>query len=295
MWNPFKKKDKKWIRFYSQHPGVADLNPWIPASKLQRPWVKSAIKKYYNKDTQCPYTKVKRMWTKYHSVRQGEVKAEDAMFQHAVTCPAITGIMDHGFVLVAPADILIQTDGTGDNFEWMAQLMFDSGGQTYVKAHIPEQTEFMRELVQPQRDVLNYTVKLELPWRVMAHPDVLFIQMPIPYWDEKRFTPPTGLVDPSYSFEINLQLFWHDTAPGEHIIKAGTPLCQWMPVDRSFFYSKEKDWDIVIEEMNEDDRRNNEQMDYNRYMHFMEMSSLKDRIENQKKILKLNKNNERFN
>jgi len=68
-----------------------------------------------------------------------------------------------------------------------------------------------------------------------------------------------------------------------------------MPVDRSFFYSKEKDWDIVIEEMNEDDRRNNEQMDYNRYMHFMEMSSLKDRIENQKKILKLNKNNERFN
>ena len=68
-----------------------------------------------------------------------------------------------------------------------------------------------------------------------------------------------------------------------------------MPVDRSFFYAKEKDWDIVIEEMNEDDRKNNEQMDYNRYMHFMEMSSLKDRIENQKKILKLNKNNERFN
>jgi len=68
-----------------------------------------------------------------------------------------------------------------------------------------------------------------------------------------------------------------------------------MPVDRSFFYSKEKDWDIVIEEMNEDDKKNNEQMDYNRYMHFMEMSSLKDRIENQKKILKLNKNNERFN
>ena len=47
--------------------------------------------------------------------------------------------------------------------------------------------------------------------------------------------------------------------------------------------------------MNEDDKKNNEQMDYNRYMHFMEMSSLKDRIENQKKILKLNKNNERFN
>tara|TARA_Y100001934_G_C11772835_1_gene504541 strand:- start:78 stop:467 length:390 start_codon:yes stop_codon:yes gene_type:complete len=129
----------------------------------------------------------------------------------------------------------------------------------------------------------------------MAHPDVLFIQMPIPYWDEKRFTPPTGLVDPSYSFEINLQLFWHDIAPGEHIIKAGTPLCQWMPVDRSFFYAKEKDWDIVIEEMNEDDVKNNEQMDYNRYMHFMETTSLKERIENQTEILKLNKNNERFN
>ena len=79
----------------------------------------------------------------------------------------------------------------------------------YVSAHIPQQTEGVRQLVDQQKDAFDWTIKLELPWRVQAHPDLVFIQMPIPYWDEDRFTPPVGIVDPSYSYEINLQLFWH--------------------------------------------------------------------------------------
>ena len=162
----------------------------------------------------------------------------------------------------------------------------------YVSAHIPQQTEGVRQLVDQQKDVLDWTIKLELPWRVQAHPDLVFIQMPIPYWDEDRFTPPVGVVDPSYSYEINLQLFWHKVEEGEYLIKAGTPLCQWVPVHRSFLSNR--NIDFHCETANEADFENNAIMEYQRHKSFMEMETLKERIASHKAILALNKNIKRF-
>ena len=127
---------------------------------------------------------------------------------------------------------------------------------------------------------------------MQAHPDLVFIQMPIPYWDEDRFTPPVGIVDPSYSYEINLQLFWHKVEEGEYLIKAGTPLCQWVPVHRSFLSNR--NIDFHCETANEADFENNAIMEYQRHKSFMEMETLKERIASHKAILALNKNIKRF-
>jgi hypothetical protein len=162
-----------------------------------------------------------------------------------------------------------------------------------MTAHIPEQTEGMRNLVNQQKDVLDYTIKMELPWRVQAHKDIVFIQQNIAYWDEERFSVPNGIVDPQYSYEINLQLFWHMTEPGDYIIKAGTPLVQWLPVHRDILASKGVD--VLIESANDDDFHNNEVMEYNRRKNFIENTSLSERIKTQSDLLKLNKNIERFN
>ena len=54
------------------------------------------------------------------------------------------------------------------------------------------------------------------------------------------------------------------------------------------------EFDVIVEDANEEDLKNNEIMDYHRYMSFPEMTTLKGRIANQKKILSLNKNKERF-
>lgn len=233
------------------------------------------------------------MWDRVSQQLQGN-KVTPQLYSHAVTCPAITSIMDSGYVLPCPADILIRMDGTGVDFQWLSQGQFNVkvGNPRYVSGHIPPQTEGMRHLVNQTKDVLDTTIKLELPWRVQAHPDVVFIQMPIPYWDEDRFTPPTGIVDPSYSYEINLQLFWHKLEEGEYLIKAGTPLCQWVPVHRDFL--KMRGWDIVVETANQDDYDNNEVMEYQRSMHFLESTSLRERIKSHKAILSLNKNIKRF-
>lgn len=289
LMNIFKKK-KPWVRFYSVDPGVADLHPWFPARKLHRKWRTDAIKQQNDPSKRCPYLRVTKLWERVQNELRGE-NGTPEIYSHAVTCPALTGLMDSGYVLPAPGDFIIKTDGTGVNFEWVSQILFNKNTR-YIKAHIPQQTEGMRNLVDPQKDVLDWTVKMELPWRVQAHPDVVFIQMPIPYWDEDRFTPPVGIVDPSYSYEINLQLFWHKIEEGEYLVKAGTPLCQWIPVHRDFL--KMKGWEVVVETANQDDYDNNDIMEYQRFKNFMEMETLKERIKTHKAILALNKNIKRF-
>jgi len=293
MWNPFKKK-KKWIRFYSLHEGVSDMNPWIPAKKLKRKWRTDALKKYYGKDSKCPVLKISRLWNHHHNKMMNGVEDADydGLFQHAVTCPALTTLFDTGWVMTCPADFLIKQDGKGEDFGWLSQVIFDSGGPTYVTAHVKEQTEGMRNLVNPYAPVSDMVIKLELPWRIQAHPDIVFLQIPVPYWDEDRFSVPTGIVDPAYSYEINLQMFWHKIEEGEYLIKAGTPLAVWIPIERK--HLSNDTYDVIIESANDEDRRNNKIMDYNRYMRFTEMTTLKERIDNQKRVLELNKNKERF-
>ena len=284
-------RKKKWIRFYSMTPGVADLHPVIPASKLKRKWRKDALTRQAHRDEitikQCPAKKAAAVWetlaTKIPPVN---------FWSHAVTCPALHGVMDNGYILPWPADIIIQLDGSG-NFEWKSTMEFYGG--RYVSAHIPEQTQGMRNLVShnQNKDVLDWTIKMETPWRIQAHKDIVFIQIPVTYWEEDRFSIATGLVDPRYSYEVNMQIFWHKTEPGEYIIKAGTPLAQWIPVNRDFLTSKA--FDVVIETANKDDLDNNQIMEYNRGKDLFGNTTLGERIETQAEILKLNKNNERFN
>ena len=284
-------RKKKWIRFYSMQPGIAELHPVFPATKLKRKWRKEALTSQDKRDEiamkQCPAKKAAAVWetlaTKIPPVN---------FWSHAVTCPALHGIMDNGYILPCPADFVIKLDGTG-NFEWKSTIQFY--GDRYVSAHIPEQTQGMRNLVShnQNKDVLDYVIKMETPWRIQAHKDIVFIQIPVTYWEEDRFSIATGIVDPQYSYEVNMQIFWHKTEPGEYIIKAGTPLAQWIPVHRDFLTSKA--FNVAIETANKDDLDNNEIMEYNRGKDLFGNTTLGERISTQAEILKLNKNNERFN
>ena len=88
-------------------------------------------------------------------------------------------------------------------------------------------------------------------------------------------------------------MFWHKIDDDSHLIKAGTPLCQWIPMERKYLDNNQ--FDVIIEDANQHDIDNNRVMDYARYMNFIQDTTLKERIENNKHILSLNKNNERFN
>tara|TARA_B100001250_G_scaffold149500_1_gene128093 strand:- start:5499 stop:6371 length:873 start_codon:yes stop_codon:yes gene_type:complete len=289
MW--FKKK-KPWVRWYSVDRGVAELSPWFPAKQLKRPWRMNALREQGGRNREekkCPALKAQRMWHRLTEEMHGRRMETPEGFTHAVTCPAMSSIMDSGYILPLPADVLIQTHGDGHNFEWRSQTLFSSI-DAFVKAHPPEQTTGVRETFQSKS--LDWTIKLELPWRVQAHPDVVFLQMPISYHKEDRFSVPTGIVDPKYSYEINLQLFWHKIEKGEYLMEAGTPLCQWIPMHRDFVSMQ--GWDVIIETANQEDQENNEIMDYQRKKQFLESSTLNERIDNHAQVLAMNKNKERF-
>ena len=151
----FKKKNK-WIRFYSLDTGVPDLHPIFPAKKLKRKWRKDALKRESAKEEKkCPALKSSSIMGENDAILNH--RCTNTLWSHAATCPALDGIMDTGYIIPAPADFIIHLDGSG-NFEWRSECLFY--GNRYMTAHIPEQTEGMRNLVNQQKDVLDYTIKM---------------------------------------------------------------------------------------------------------------------------------------
>ena len=56
-----------------------------------------------------------------------------------------------------------------------------------------------------------------------------------------------GILDPGFSSEINVQGYWNKKI-GVHLIKAGTPIAQLIPLT-------EKSYDYVVRDMNQNDER----------------------------------------
>ena len=204
-------KPKSWIRFYSLEPAVADLYPIITAHSLKRSWQQPEIKK-----SKCPIS--------------GMMSSSN--------CPGITNVANAGYIMTAPADFIISTSGDGFSFAWEVPYMFKftDGNRGYIEKHDAKQTE---PLLDNPDNTLKEIVKVETPWRIKASNDVVLLQLPVTYNNEKRFTPATGIIDPKYAHVLNVQLFWH-VMEGEVHIKAGTPLCQYIPLNRKylFFWAK---------------------------------------------------------
>lgn len=197
-------KPKSWIRFYSLEPAVPDLYPIISAHSLKRPWQESEVKK-----SKCPISGL----------------------MSSSNCPGITNISNAGYIMTAPADFIITTSGDGLTFQWEVPYLFTRGGMSgYITKHDHNQT---KPLLDNPDNTLKEIVKVETPWRIKSSDDLVLLQIPVSYNNEKRFTAATGIIDPKYAHVLNVQLFWH-VLEGETFIKAGTPLVQYIPMSRKY-------------------------------------------------------------
>ena len=88
MWNPFKKKEKK-IKFYSLLPAVNTLYPITPAKKFKREWVEQEKEFFVEYERKCPL----------HKKFEGLTSVG--------RCPAIKTTMNTGYILYAPADLIL--------------------------------------------------------------------------------------------------------------------------------------------------------------------------------------------
>lgn len=221
LFGRFSKK-KSWVRFYSLEPGVATLYPIFPSRQL--------IRKY-------------REWSDIPDVLSTK------------NCPGILKLTATGWIVTAPADFTIKIDEHGLGYQWREPWRFRTGPEyppdmsRYVSAvHGPNQTACL--LDDPDK-VLSSIVKIETPWRVEASDDVLFMMLPVHYNNEKRFFSATGILDSRYGYNLNIQLFWNSREPGETLVKAGTPLCHIIPLNRDSLSLS--NYDTVVEDADNND------------------------------------------
>lgn len=213
------KKKKSWLRFYSLDENVATLYPIVKSNEIDR---------------------------KYNNMAGRRDRSESGN-QMVANCPGIKKIVNSGYVLRAPADFIIKTGPDIENFLWEVPFLFTKksdkytipGAEYYVNYHAEWQTEPIIPKEGPKTDkpYLHSAVKVETPWRVKASDDILLLQMPVAYNNENRFTAATGIVDPRYMHAIPVQLFWH-ILEGEELVKAGTPLVQYIPISRNLLEPK---------------------------------------------------------
>ena len=80
---PWRRK-KPWLRFFSLEPGLAENYPLIPTSSIKRTWQDKE-----HKESRCPF-----MGT-----------------QNVANCPGLKQITRMGYVVTAPMDFTIITNG----------------------------------------------------------------------------------------------------------------------------------------------------------------------------------------
>lgn len=243
-------KKKSYIRFYSVYPGVIDLFPITKSAVLDR--------KFLNRELY-----------------------PDHMLATS-NCPGLKKLVSTGFIIPAPADFEITTNGDNISMNWREPIVFDKGiigTESYIATHPSQQTLPLID----NTTTLATTIKVETPWRVDASNDIVFLQLPVAYNDEHRFVAATGILDPIFSHTLNVPLFWKNLN-GTTLIKAGTPLCQLIPVPRKYLNLAE--YDITIENADELDMQRERAYNYAANCVILEKDTLSSRLHRVSKILK---------
>lgn len=245
-----RKEEKPYIRFYSLTPGVVDLFPIVNSSSIDRSY------KNTPDHPEIPSSK---------------------------NCPAINKIANTGWVVPAPADFKIRTNGDGVTVDWLEPYQFNKSSEhspsSYVQLHGRAQTEPM--LDDPET-TLKTVIKLETPWRIEASDDFVLLQLPVTYNNESRFTAAIGVLDPRYGHTINVQLFWK-VIEGETLVRAGTPLCQLVPVLRNALSTSF--YDVKIENATQTDIQKEREFNYASNCVILGHDNLASRLTRARKIL----------
>ena len=201
------------IEFFSTISGVSDAYPILQAKECFPKWMKNARQEYASNGDK----------------RQSTI----------VRCPGIVDIMTTGYIVTAPWDMDIhsttETMTTYLNPEMETLLgkppIQNQSGDSIAK-HIPKRP-------WSHKDIL----KINTPWHIKSK--YKFMMIPIPYTDEFGFEACSGILDPSISSEINIQGYVNGYGVLE--IKAGTPLCQLIPIT-------EDRCEHTVRDMNDNDK-----------------------------------------
>ena len=107
--NKFRPK-KPWLRFFSLEPGLVENYPLIPTSQVKRRWLTKE-----SREAKCPF--------------RGSM--------NVANCPGLKQITRMGYVVVAPMDFIIRTNGDGVGYEYEIPTMFTRHAN-FIGDHSPK-------------------------------------------------------------------------------------------------------------------------------------------------------------
>ena len=260
----FRKKKPK-ARFFSLLPAVHTLHPITKADKLDRTWTKAERDDYRDRLSRCPVGKILENNTPQYPNSIGR-------------CPAINSIMRTGYIVYAPADFKVHTNGDGHTILFTT-TPFNPPSSDYVVLHETEVTKWLMDSTKDK--TVDQVVKINTTWRVQADDDVVFLQTKVPFVNETRFSAVSGILDPRTAYEVNVQLFWH-LMEGDTTVRAGTPLCCYIPISRRLL----EDLDVSIDVATPTDYKLEEEFVFTAYNEFPENVNVTQRQIKTNKILK---------
>lgn len=202
------------ITFDCLIPGVERIMPMITAKEYKHAWV-SRAQQDLAKERKSSEWGMKRLI-------------------HTAKCPGIFQLQRNGWIMRSWQDFTIETNGDGTSFVWTSaidQTRFKLDG--YIGSHPAFQLADYMENWRP--NTLRTLIKINSPWRCNVPKGYVLLETNVPYQDENRFTTVQGMFSHEQGYaQLNPQFLWH-VPRGKVLVKAGTPLAQYMLIRKEHF------------------------------------------------------------
>jgi hypothetical protein len=194
-------------------PGVERLMPMVEAKDIRHAWVNKAQQELAQ-------------------LRKSPSWGMEKLI-HTAKCPGIFQLQRHGWVMRTWQDVTIETFGDGSRFEWaspIAQNKLNEQAGEYIGFH-PEM-QLANYMDNWPKNTLRTLLKFQSPWRCVVPKGYYLLEMPVAYSDESRFTTVSGFFNYEQGpAQMNPQFMWH-IPNGKTLIKAGTPIAQYILVPK---------------------------------------------------------------
>lgn len=200
-------KNSKKIEFINEIPGVSTLMPIIESKYIKHSWVNNALNHFSSMRKQSNW--------------------ESNRLMHTARCPGIFTLQRHGWILRTWQDIVITTNGSEYDLTWRSAS--NIGGDA-VGIHPSEQ--YSNYFEEWPENTLKTVIKINTGWRCNVPKGYYLMEMPVAHSGENRFTTVPGYFSREAGpASMNVQLLWH-VKNGETLIKAGTPISQYVLVPK---------------------------------------------------------------
>jgi hypothetical protein len=203
------------VEFFSTIPGVAEFFPVLAAKDVLPRWTEECRADYLRSNKRDI---------------------------HTFRCPGIFDLMSTGFIITAWHDINIEVTPDKLSITTPDEMLNKLSGKPTVGIQ-DTVAKFFPKRPWSQKHIL----KINTPWNVIVPKGLKFIHIPLPFTEFMDYESVMGIHDPSIASDVNIQGYVNKTV-GNVFIKAGTPICQLVPLS-------EKTYTHVCRDMNESDEK----------------------------------------